>query len=194
MVTKAPEKIEIEERLSEVASLNAQQKTLREIAELVGVSHVQVKRDLDLLRKRYQQEQRVATKVDIQLQSIKIDAAERQYWIGWERSLKEKVSTRTRQTTGGDSEKPTQQNVAEIRKEVPVGDPRFLDGVLKCIERRCRLLGLDAPERHEFFIQGVAERIANELGCTAQDILRDAQEIANERWNLMQEEEMAGQG
>lgn len=31
--------------------------------------------------------------------------------------------------------------------EVQVGDARFLDGMLKCIDRRVKLLGLDSPEK-----------------------------------------------
>ena len=29
------------------------------------------------------------------------------------------------------------------------GDPRFLKIALECVERRCKLLGLDAPEKHQ---------------------------------------------
>lgn len=45
--------------------------------------------------------------------------------------------------------------------EASEDDPRFLDGVLKCIERRAKLLGLDGPAkvsvdwRHEAEAQGV---------------------------------------
>jgi hypothetical protein len=33
------------------------------------------------------------------------------------------------------------------RREGQVGDPRYLDGVLKCIDRRCAILGIDAPKK-----------------------------------------------
>ena len=36
---------------------------------------------------------------------------------------------------------------AAIRKEEQVGDARFLDGVMKCIQKRCEILGLNAPSR-----------------------------------------------
>jgi hypothetical protein len=34
-----------------------------------------------------------------------------------------------------------------LRKEGQAGSPAFLAGVLTCIERRCAILGLDAPKR-----------------------------------------------
>jgi hypothetical protein len=34
-----------------------------------------------------------------------------------------------------------------MRKEGQAGNPAFLAGVLTCIERRCSILGLDAPKR-----------------------------------------------
>ena len=29
------------------------------------------------------------------------------------------------------------------------GDPRFLEGIFKCIDKRCKMLGLDAPAKQE---------------------------------------------
>ena len=34
-----------------------------------------------------------------------------------------------------------------VMTEERTGDPRYLDGVMRCIERRCHLLGLDAPAK-----------------------------------------------
>lgn len=78
-------------------------------------------------------------------QVAKLGYVEREYWKGWEESrgsfdtsaLEEKLA-----------EAP--QDLADaIRLELfrlkGPGDPRFLDGVLKCIERRCGLFGLDEP-------------------------------------------------
>jgi hypothetical protein len=33
------------------------------------------------------------------------------------------------------------------RSEGQAGDPRFLQGVACCIDRRCKLLGLDKPDK-----------------------------------------------
>ena len=39
---------------------------------------------------------------------------------------------------------------AGVRKEEQIGDPRFLDGIMKCISKRCEILGLDAPKKAAF--------------------------------------------
>ncbi|MEW5724777.1 MAG: hypothetical protein AB1896_16815 [Thermodesulfobacteriota bacterium] len=68
----------------------------------------------------------------------KLDELERTMWTAWERSLGE-VTTRTVQQGRGED------TVRTIRTEERQGDPRFLEGIMKCIERRCKLLGFDAP-------------------------------------------------
>jgi hypothetical protein len=86
----------------------------------------------------------------------KIDKLEREYYAGWRRSCEDEETTR--QATKGKvvkrkdeegelvSERPAE--VTRTRKG-QAGDPRFLAGVERCIERRCKILGIDAPTRHE---------------------------------------------
>lgn len=71
----------------------------------------------------------------------KLDLVEKEFWQAWERSKVEKVSTRQRQGKRGE----TAAMEAETKKERSDGDPRFLEGVLRCITKRCEILGLDAP-------------------------------------------------
>ena len=44
------------------------------------------------------------------------------------------------------------------KSEELAGDPRFLGAVLKCVERRCRLLGLDAPTKS--IVAGSADELS----------------------------------
>lgn len=72
----------------------------------------------------------------------KVDELERTYWQAWLDSCTES-ETITQEGTGDGVQRirktRTQQN----------GDPRFLNGVQWCIERRCKLLGFDAPQKQE---------------------------------------------
>lgn len=72
----------------------------------------------------------------------KVDELERTYWQAWLDSCTES-ETITQEGTGDGVQRirktRTQQN----------GDPRFLAGVQWCIERRCKLLGFDAPQKQE---------------------------------------------
>ncbi len=86
----------------------------------------------------------------------KIDAVEQQAWIAWERSTEDKEIT---QQVLIDTpivitdEKGREQVVSKVRKrltsrkEGQAGAPAFLTIILTCIERRCAILGLDAPRR-----------------------------------------------
>jgi hypothetical protein len=74
----------------------------------------------------------------------RIDLLERTYWQVWEAS-KGEHSARTQVTKAGAGKdgrlKPQQLTV---RTDETVGDPRFLQGVQRCIELLCAILGLDA--------------------------------------------------
>lgn len=74
----------------------------------------------------------------------KVDKLELTYWQAWERSIKSKQSTVTSKKEGQYAE-----TSGSIKTEQRDGEPRFLAGVMTCIDKRCKLLGLDAPQRHE---------------------------------------------
>lgn len=85
------------------------------------------------------------------IELAKIDQLEITYWDAWERSqqpLKSKVIEGRGTTEEGKTVKQT------VKTEERVGDPRFLDGVMKCIERRCAILGIDAPRREDITTGG----------------------------------------
>lgn len=73
----------------------------------------------------------------------KIDRLEREYWRGWESSQKDAETLRQEGSKGGDG-KPGVDKIIKTAKG-QAGDPRFLQGVERCIERRCKILGIDAP-------------------------------------------------
>ena len=97
----------------------------------------------------------------------KIDALEEEAWRAWQRSVQEKKRQKTgrRETaelkaTGEGTKRGTdgkQQDSVEVWKDEQYGDPRFFAVVQWCIDKRCKLLGLDAPAKHEW--RNVADRI-----------------------------------
>jgi len=72
----------------------------------------------------------------------KVDRLEREYWDAWGRSCEDAETTRQE----GDETGPSK--VVKTSKG-QAGDPRFLAGVQWCIERRCKIIGVDAPTRQE---------------------------------------------
>jgi hypothetical protein len=72
----------------------------------------------------------------------RLDALEAEYWAAWERSKQpresHKAARRSRPEKGA-------EEATELRKEQRDGNPRFLEGILACIKKRCEILGLNAP-------------------------------------------------
>ena len=91
------------------------------------------------------------------LELEKLNKLERTYWIAWEKSISdyEKRSKRLRGTIKGDGGKssPSEQEIATIEM-VSMGNPSYLAGVERCIERRCKILGIDAPQKHDITSNG----------------------------------------
>jgi DNA-binding CsgD family transcriptional regulator len=118
-----------------------------EIAAALGISQQQVSYDLKAIRAAW-----LASAVRdfdaLKAQELaKIDAVEREYWLAWERSKKDKeISVQEGGEVDPQTRKPRIKKVV-MRKEGQAGNPAFLAGVLTCIERRCSILGLDAPKR-----------------------------------------------
>ena len=91
-----------------------------DIAEMLGISQSQVSYDLKRIQKRWQTECIEAISQGKARELARIDELERTYWGAWFNSTK-------------------------ARKD----NPAFLQGVMTCIDKRCKLLGLDAPIKTE---------------------------------------------
>lgn len=124
-----------------------------QIAAEVGVSEGQISQDLAAIRTEWRQ----STLMDFNDQKIqelaKIDHLESVYWEAWHDSKKplKKKSTKMKgevDAVARDEDKKKQKakhlESSETTEE-RLGDPRYLDGAMRCIQKRCDLLGLDAP-------------------------------------------------
>lgn len=71
---------------------------------------------------------------------------ERTYWEAWERSCEEVAIETTSAAKGAGGA----DRVSKTKRVEPgLGDARWLAGVQWCIEKRCQILGLDAPVKSE---------------------------------------------
>lgn len=141
------------------------------------LSRQSISRDLKLIKSRWVQ-MSVASIAELKARELaKLDELERESWRAWERSTQERKKTRTgRKVTGGlqavadqrtaGPSKQAQADTVDVWREEQQGDPRFLTTVMDCIDRRCKLLGLDAPQKHEW--QNIVERIPWEALSPAQ--------------------------
>ena len=112
---------DIGRRRERVAELYGRGLTQEAIGGELGVDRVTVGRDLDRLRGQW----RLAAGRDYDAlthdELVKLDRVERQAWDAWDKSA-----------AAGEP-----------------GDPRYLTAATTCVDRRCKLLGLDAPKRTE---------------------------------------------
>ena len=131
--------------LVEVARRYLKGETQSEIGEALGKCHTTIGRDIKTLQKRW-----IAAGLrdfdEARCEQLaKIDELERTYWEAWRNSLKREITISEKR----EGETKGEESRALIRRETRDGNPSFLEGVRWCIERRCKLLGLDAPSRLE---------------------------------------------
>jgi hypothetical protein len=145
-----------EQRREKIAALYLRGQYQSAIAQQVGVTQQQVSYDLKALRKAWLAAALRDFDAAKALELQRIDETERAYWQGWARSCQQREVTLTKRITGKDP-----RDEASMRRETPVGDPRFLDGVMKCIAQRCDLLGLStATEATKALGTGLAALLA----------------------------------
>lgn len=69
-----------------------------------------------------------------------------------------------------------------VARETLVGGAQFLKTVLKLLGQRCKLIGLDGRALREMPVRETPERLAAELGCTPEELIEDAEELAQQAW------------
>lgn len=139
--------ISIDARRREVGRLYLSGKTQPEIAKEYGTNQATISRDLKALRQAWLASALVDINEAKSKELAKIDVLELEYWEAWRRSLAEQVREMTRAFRSKDANPTTTERT--VTKVSSVGDPRFLSGIQWCIDKRCKILGLDAPQQVE---------------------------------------------
>lgn len=147
---------EVLARRDEVSRRYLQGQTQSEIAAHFGLSQAQISKDLAIIRAAWLASAVRDFDAAKAQELAKIDEVERAAWEGWKRSTEEKQIAVQEQyddpivTTDAKGQTQIKSKVrkhASLRKEGQAGSPSFLNTILTCIERRCAILGLDAPKR-----------------------------------------------
>jgi hypothetical protein len=121
------------ERRPKVAELYLAGKHQTAIAEVFGVSQATISRDLDAIKKDWQESALVVFDEIKAKELAKVDNLEREYWDAWQES---KV-LKSKDDDGED---------VRLSKD---GDPRFLSGVQWCIEQRLKIFGVYSAAKVE---------------------------------------------
>lgn len=108
------------------------------------LSHQQIAKDVAVILKRWR-ETCVADLDDLRsAELVRIAAMEAEAWGAWERSKAMHENTSTEQTESAKDGRKTRAAIHKVQRDP---DPRYLQIVQYCIEKRCKLLGLDAPAK-----------------------------------------------
>jgi DNA-binding MarR family transcriptional regulator len=120
-----------------------------EIAEKLGLSQGQVSQDIKAIQARWRKNTEHNLDEHKAVELAKLDELERTAWNAWERSTAERTKKRT--LTKGERNEDGQivGSGGSVDVEQRDGNPAFLETVLKCIDRRVKILGLDAPVKGE---------------------------------------------
>lgn len=148
MPRQAGRKLALLKRRQLVASMYLAGKTLMQIADVVGVNFSNVSRDLSAIRKAWLESAIIDFDNRKALELAKVDKMEAEAWEAWEKSKAEQVTTtgKKKSSTKGDSLE------AGTKTEKHPGDPRFLTIIGWCVDKRCEVLGLNAPVKKDLVV------------------------------------------
>lgn len=130
------------ERHARLVELYLQGHSLDAIAEQVQLSLARVDRALRSEFARWQSERNAPAETVLTTELRRLLHLEATAWLAWQDSRKpQRKSLRSKR----DGKSP--QTSATVSESSSYGDPQLLRIVSYCIDRRCKLLGLDAPTR-----------------------------------------------
>ena len=129
--------MQLEERRVLVAELYLQGWVQTAIAKQLGVTQPTVSADLKAIRQEWK-ESRIRDFDTLKAQELeRLDKIERTAWEAWEQSREPEITTKASKVDG--------QSRAERTTKHTHGNVNFLNTVIRCVDKRCDLLGLDAP-------------------------------------------------
>ena len=127
-----------------------------DIARHLGVSITTVIKDLLYIQQDWAQQTLTDAGEIIARELAKIDVLEREAWQAWKRS----TSVVRVENIERDGIELIETTIIENARD---GEPRFLDAIHKCIQQRCKLLGI-SPDRLELSGPGGKELSIKVIG------------------------------
>jgi hypothetical protein len=138
-------KAQREADLAEISRLYCSGWRQADIADRLSVSQQQISLDLKAIFADWRKARDGAITEWTNAELAKINALEVEYWDAWRRSCEDRTRVvKGARVTPGKTGKQTATN-ATTTTETLLGNPAYLAGVQWCIERRCKILGIDAP-------------------------------------------------
>lgn len=194
--------LEILKRRQIVAARYIDGQAQHEIATALEVTQRTITRDLAAIREDWKQSALLDFNAKQAEEIARINDLERMYRRAWKRSTKPRTTSENRDMEEelGTGEQPADSQASEDTSHEPGndepeprppglhrhrsrrfhresvqtrdGNPAFLQGIAWCIDRRCRILGLDARD-------GAAGRSSQQVAITLVEVVRPPSELPN---------------
>lgn len=133
--------------LTRITELYLKGKRQVDIAAELHVTQQQVSYDIQEIHRRWRESNLINISEAKQRELDRIDELERTYWTAWEKSCGDRK--RTKQETSADGKKKEDKGRirASVETEQMLGNPAYLAGIDNCVDKRCKILGLYAPQK-----------------------------------------------
>lgn len=190
---KKAKKLESHARRDEIVRAIAEGYTQEVVAKRFGVSRPRISQIYhdELRRLAESRKEHTATALDAELAKLvaleqRARRAEALALRGWRRSLTDRVKkTATQRATAGPGGAPERR----VETEGQAGDPAFIAQMLRAqqtrlniVERRCKLLGLDAPEKHALTDPEGKDVLEQAMEGLSPAVMADLHRRAYDRW------------
>ena len=146
------EPFERESQLEQIARRYLMGEFQSAIAADLQISQPTVSNDLQEIRSRWLASSVRDFDAAKSIELAKIDLVEAEFWQQWEKS---KELKRTRKQEDGLTERGEIIKTTVV-EEQRCGNPAYLNGVMSCIDRRCKLLGLDSELKYQDLTLAIA--------------------------------------
>jgi hypothetical protein len=109
------------------------------IGEFLELNQSNISRELTKIKAGWKAETNRDYDLVVEEQLNRLSMIECEYWDGWQRS--QVIKEQTMQERMNEAVESSKAKV-QRRTETRVGDPRFLEGIIKCVQERGKLLDL----------------------------------------------------
>lgn len=159
-----------QQHIATVESLYLSGQSQADIGKEIGVSQQQVSKYLRKLQAAW------LARLGEGLESVKgrelarLDRLEREYWRAWERSQQDAETVKQKVNGKGETAKVQ----AEKSTKGQSGDPRYLQGIMGCIEMRVKIVGGFAPTKLDVTWKETLEQHGLDAGSVFEQLVQAA--------------------
>jgi len=129
-------------RRKEVAEMYLKGHQQMQIAEYFGISQQTISHDLQVIYRMWRQSMLTDFDEMKHREVLKIDKLELTYWNAWDESREKSKTEKIKGIISDDKDKKAIPKTRESIESDSDGDPRYLQGVQWCINKRIELFGL----------------------------------------------------